>query len=201
MRYTGPRGKKVRRLGKAFTEKEARIMDRRQSLPGAHGQSRGKLTEFALQMREKQRAKYAYGLSEKQFYRVYLSAQKEIGKTGENLMRLLERRLDNVVFRMGFASTRPAARQLVGHGFIEVNGKKTDVPSFLTKPGDIITVRESKRGSALVTKLKEDLGTRKPADWVEVKAKDLTGKVLALPTAEQAESIDVRIVVEHFQRI
>lgn len=201
MRYTGPRGKKARRLAKSFTDKEARILERRQSLPGQHGQSRGKQSEFALQMREKQRAKFAYGVTEKQFYRTYLTAQRMAGQAGENLLKLLESRLDNVVYRLGFAKTRPEARQLVSHGFVEVNGRKNNIASALVATGDVVSIRQNKREKSNIAKLKDILSTVKTMDWLEVDGKNLKGKVLSIPSVDQAESIDTRLVVEHYQRI
>ena len=201
MRYTGPRGRRVRRLAQSFTEKEARILQRRSSPPGQHGQTRGKLSEFALQMREKQRVKYAYGLTEKQFYRLFLLAQRQTGPTGDNLFKRLELRLDNVVYRLAFSSTRPQARQLVTHGFVSVNGKKVNIPSVTVRPGDTVSFSANKRSSAYVENLKSRLNTVNAPDWLEVSSTDLAGKVLAVPDAQHAESLNSRLVVEHYQRI
>jgi small subunit ribosomal protein S4 len=203
MRYTGPRAKKARRLGQAFTEKAARILQRRPSPPGQHGQGKGKPSEFALQMREKQRIKYAYGVSEDQFYKAFLLSQKEKGATGDNLMRRLERRLDNVVYRLGLATTRAQARQLVGHGFITVNAKPVNIASFLIKVGDVVGVKANKQKSAYIAGVQDKMKENsKTPDWLSWSTSDMTGKVLSLPDAKQhAEPVDSRLVVEHYQRI
>ncbi len=143
MRYTGPKVKKARRLGFAFTAKDARIMQRRNSVPGEHGQSRrGRMSEYGMQLQEKQKAKINYGVMERQFLRYFEKAHRQPGVTGDNLLKMLELRLDNIVYRLGFAETRAQSRQLVNHGFFEVNGKKVDIPSYATKPGDVIKVRD-----------------------------------------------------------
>src|SRR6185436_19353889 len=138
MRYTGPKVKKARRLGMAFTAKDAKIMQRRPGVPGVHGQNRSRLSEYGTQLKEKQKAKVAYGIMERQFEIYFNKALKQSGVTGDNLLKMLEMRLDNIVFRLGFAETRAQARQLVSHGFFEVNGKKTDIPSFQVKVGDLV---------------------------------------------------------------
>jgi small subunit ribosomal protein S4 len=203
MRYTGPKVKKARRLGMAFTAKDAKVMQRRPSAPGQHGSSRARLSEYGLQLREKQKAKINYGVQEKQFMKYFDKALKQTGVTGDNLLKLLELRLDNVVFRLGFGETRAQARQLVNHGFFSVNGKKVDIPSFALKPGDKIVVREGKKAnSKYMQNLKEKLKNFQVQEWVELSAKDLSGKVLSAPTPEQiGNQINTQLIVEHYSRI
>ena len=202
MRYTGPRAKKARRLGQAFTTKEAKTLSRRPTPPGQHGQSRSRLSEFGLQLKEKQKAKFAYGMQEKQFESLFKKALTKAGVTGDNLIALLETRLDNVVFRLGFAETRSQARQLVSHGFFEVNGKKVDIPSFHTKVGSVIKVRSSKQKSAYMQNLLNKLKNFVPSDWLELNPKDFSGKLLSVPTPEQVgNTINTQLIVEHYSRI
>lgn len=202
MRYTGPKVKRARRLGFAFTDKDAKILQKRGFPPGQHGQNRVRISEYGTQLREKQKAKINYGVTERQFLRYFEKAQKGAGVTGDHLLELLELRLDNIVFRLGFATTRAQARQLVNHGFFEVNGKKVDIPSYSTKPGDVISVRENKKASKYMQTHKENLKGFKAQDWVELKAADLSGKVLSSPTPEQIGNlIDTQLIVEHYSRI
>jgi small subunit ribosomal protein S4 len=202
MRYTGPKVKKARRLGMAFTAKDAKIMQRCAYPPGQHGQSRGRLSEYALQLREKQKAKANYGIVERQFARYFERARHRPGVTGDNLLQLLELRLDNVVYRLGFAGTRAQARQLVNHGFFEVNGRKVDVPSFALKVGDIVQVRAAKQDSAYIQKLQEQLPHIQTQEWIELRPAELSGTVLAAPTPEQIQNlIDTQLIVEYYSRI
>ncbi|HMQ01713.1 MAG TPA: 30S ribosomal protein S4 [Candidatus Doudnabacteria bacterium] len=202
MRYTGPKVKRARRLGFAFTDKDAKILQKRNFAPGQHGQSRTRISEYGLQLREKQKAKINYGVTERQFLRYFEKASRRKGVTGDYLLAMLELRLDNVVFRLGFAATRAQARQLVNHGFFEVNGKKVDIPSYATLPGDIISVRENKKDSKYMQTQKEVLKNFKTQDWVELKAQDFSGKVLSSPTPEQIGNlIDTQLIVEHYSRI
>ncbi len=202
MRYTGPKVRKARRLGMAFTAKDARILQKRSTPPGQHGQGRGRLSEYGTQLREKQKAKINYGVLEKQFLRYFNKALKQAGVTGDNLLKLLEFRLDNVVYRLGFAETRAQARQLVNHGFFAVNGKKVDIPSYATKPGDIVSVRESKQTSKYMITQKDKMKATSTQDWLELTAKDLSGKVLTAPSPEQIENIiNTQLIVEHYSRI
>lgn len=202
MRYTGPKVKRARRLGMAFTDKDARILQKRPTPPGQHGQGRSRVSEYGMQLREKQKAKINYGVQEKQFLRYFDKALKRPGVTGDYLLELLELRLDNIVFRLGFADTRAQARQLVNHGFFEVNGKRVDIPSFATKPGDAITVRESKRTSKYMEARKEKMKAVKTQEWVELQAQNLAGKVLSVPTPDQIGNvINTQLIVEHYSRI
>lgn len=202
MRYTGPKGKKARRLGQAFTPKEAKVLQRRPSAPGQHGQSRSRLSEFGLQLKEKQKAKFAYGVLERQFLRYFEKAQKQPGVTGDNLLKLLEMRLDNAVYRLGFAQTRSQARQLVNHGFFKVNGKKADIPSFALKVGDVITVAENKQKSKFIQTSKDKVKQSTQPEWLDFSAQDMKAKVLTEPTAdENREAINTQLIVEHYSRI
>lgn len=201
MRYTGPKSKKARRLGMAFTTKDAKVLQKRSYAPGQHGQSRGRLSEYGMQLREKQKAKVNYGVQERQFAKYFERALKQTGVTGDNLLRLLEMRLDNIVFRLGFAETRAQARQLVNHGFFEVNAKKVDIPSFTVKVGDVVAVRQVKHKSGYMEKLKEKLKSFKTQEWVEVDAQKLSGKVLTQPTPDMIGNvINTQLIVEHYSR-
>jgi small subunit ribosomal protein S4 len=186
----------------AFTDKDARILQRRPTPPGQHGTNRVRISEYGMQLREKQKAKINYGIQEKQFLRYFDKALKRPGVTGDYLLELLELRLDNIVYRLGFAETRAQARQLVNHGFFEVNGKRVDIPSYATKPGDAITVRESKRKSKYMEVRKEKLKGVKLQEWVELQPDKLAGKVLSVPTPDQiGNQINTQLIVEHYSRI
>ncbi len=185
----------------AFTAKDVKILQRRQFAPGQHGQNRSRISEFGTQLREKQKAKINYGILERQFKNYFKKALGQAGVTGDNLLRLLEMRLDNVVFRLGFAQTRAQARQLVSHGFFQVNGRKADIPSFNVKVGDVVELRQNKLGGKYVEGLKESLKGVKPQDWLELSQAKLSGKLLAQPTPEAiANTIDTQLIVEHYSR-
>lgn len=202
MRYTGPKVKRARRLGFAFTDKDAKILQKRNYAPGQHGQNRSRISEYGMQLREKQKCKINYGVTEKQFYRYFKKALNSPGVTGDHLLGALELRLDNIVYRLGFAATRAQARQLVNHGFFTVNGKRVDIPSYATKPGDVVAVKDNKRNSKYINAQKEVLKNHNPQDWLELKANDLSGKVLSTPTPEQIGNlIDTQLIVEHYSRI
>jgi small subunit ribosomal protein S4 len=201
MRYTGPKVKKARRLGMAFTAKDAKILQRRSTPPGQHGQNRSRLSEYGTQLREKQKAKIAYGVMERQFEIYFNKALKQAGVTGHNLLKLLEFRLDNIVFRLGFAETRAQARQLVNHGFFEVNGKKVDIPSYGVKTGDTVAMREVKLKKAYAEKIKEKLKSFKTLDWLELNPQKFSGKVLSTPDVEALGlEINTQLIVEHYSR-
>lgn len=201
MRYTGPKVKKARRFGMAFTAKDARILQKRNFAPGQHGQNRARLSEYGLQLREKQKAKISYGVMERQFEIYFKKALTQAGVTGDNLLKMLEMRLDNIVYRLGFAETRAQARQLVGHGFIEVNGKKVDIPSFGVKVGNTVSIREVKRKKGYVEKLKEKVKSIKPLDWLELNVEKLSGKVLSQPDIQSlGNEINTQLIVEHYSR-
>lgn len=204
-RYTGPSCRLCRREGqklylkgeRCYTDKCA--IARRGYAPGQHGQGRKKLSNYGLQLREKQKAKRFYGLLETPFRAYFEKAEKMPGITGENLLRLLETRLDNVVYRMGFASSRKEARQLVRHGHFTVNGKKVDIPSFLVSIGDVIKVKEKSFSSAKFKELAE--AAANVPNWVQVSFENLEGKVVTLPTREDIDiPIAEHLIVELYSR-
>jgi small subunit ribosomal protein S4 len=204
-RYRGPVGKISRRLGIGITEKGQRILNKRPFPPGQHGPSarRRQVSEYGLQLMEKQKARYVYGVLERQFQRIFEKAQRFPGETGAHLFILLERRLDNVVYRLGFATTRQQARQLVNHGHITVNGRKTNIPSFTVKVGDKIAVRPESRRRAYFKNLVDggELNRRNVPDWLRLNAADLAGEVLSLPRREDAEpDINEQLIVEYYSR-
>ena len=201
MRYTGPKAKKARRLGMAFTAKDAKILQKRNFAPGVHGQGRSRLSEYGLQLREKQKAKISYGVMERQFLNYFNKALSQPGVTGDNLLKMLELRLDNLVFRLGFAETRAQARQLVSHGFFEVNAKKVDIPSYSVKVGYTLSVRPAKQKSKYIETVKEKIKNFKPQEWVELNVPKLSGKVLTQPTPDAIGNvINTQLIVEHYSR-
>ena len=168
--------------------------------PGQHGMSRKKVSEYGLQLREKQKCKRIYGVLEGQFRKYYEKADRMKGITGVNMLSLLERRLDNVIYRMGLATTRLQARQLVSHAQFQVNGRRVNIPSYLVKPGDVICVKESKKNNGYFTAIKE---SKAPGlvKWVEFDREKLEGKVLALPTREDIDSqIAEHMIVELYSK-
>ena len=163
--------------------------------------SRRKASEYSLQLKEKQKTKFVYGVLEKQFRKYFDMASNKKGVTGENLLQILESRLDNVVFRLGFASTRPQARQLVTHGLFEVNGKKVDIPSYLVKPGDVISVRESKKDYASIKEMAEINKSRVVPKWLEKDLNNLSGKVITLASREDIDiPIEEHLIVELYSK-
>jgi len=201
MRYTGPKAKKARRLGMAFTAKDVKILQKRNFAPGQHGQNRVRMSEYGLQLREKQKAKISYGVMERQFEIYFKKALKQAGVTGDNLLKMLEMRLDNIVFRLGFADTRAQARQLVNHGFFQVNGKKVDIASYQTKVGDVISVKPNKQKKAYMENLKEKIKSFKSLDWVQPSPADLSGKILSSPDVSSlGGQINTQLIVEHYSR-
>ncbi|MFA5991702.1 MAG: 30S ribosomal protein S4 [Candidatus Doudnabacteria bacterium] len=201
MRYTGPKAKKARRLGMAFTTKDAKILQKRNFAPGQHGQNRVRMSEYGLQLREKQKAKISYGVMERQFEIYFKKALKMVGVTGDNLLKMLEMRLDNIVFRLGFAESRAQARQLVNHGFFEVNGKKVDIASYQTKVGDVITVKAVKQKKAYMENLKEKMKSFKSLDWLQTNPDQFSGKILSSPDISSlGTQINTQLIVEHYSR-
>ena len=175
--------------------------ERRPSPPGQHGVRRRKVGEFGLQLREKQKVRKTYGVLERQFRNYFIDADSRPGVTGENLLRHLELRLDNVVYRMGFAPSRPAARQLVGHGHFAVNGRPTNVPSYQLRPGDRVEVRESHRSREPFKLVKETLKSHQAPEWVSVDAANLAGQVTDLPRRDQMPlDLNEQLVVEYYSR-
>jgi small subunit ribosomal protein S4 len=201
MRYTGPKAKKARRLGMAFTAKDVKILQKRNFAPGVHGQNRVRMSEYGTQLREKQKAKISYGVLERQFEIYFKRALKQTGVTGDNLLKLLEMRLDNIVYRLGFAETRAQARQLVNHGFFEVNGKKVDIASYQAKVGDTIAVKKGKQKKAYMEKIKEKLKNFQTLDWLSLNPIEMSGKVLSSPVVEGlGTEINTQLIVEHYSR-
>ena len=207
-RYTGPVCRLCRREGMKLFLKGERCytgkcaIDRRAYAPGQHGQARAKKpTEYGLQLREKQKARRLYGVMEKQFRHYFDEAARRKGVTGENLLVLLERRLDNVIFHLGFASSRPEARQLVNHGHFTINGKKVDIPSYSVRVGEVIAVREGSKSSPRVKQLLENLGSRTVPGWLSLDANTAAGTVVALPTREDIQlPIQEHLIVEKYSR-
>ena len=198
-RYTGPQWKKSRRLGFSTLE-TGRELARRPYAPGQHGQKRKKLTEYGLQLAEKQKVRHMYGVNEIQFHNTFKRAGKMEGVTGYNFFCLLESRLDNVVYRLGFATTRRQARQLVNHGHILLNGVKTDIASCQVKVGDVISVKERSR-SLEVIKNALASQTHVPG-FVEVDADKMEGKLLRLPErSELNQEINESLIVEYYNRL
>ena len=198
-RYTGPSYKKSRRLGFSTLE-NGKELAKRPYAPGQHGAGRRKKpSEYGIQLQEKQKIRFMYGLNEKQFRRLFDKASKMKGITGENFLKLLESRLDNIVYRMGLATTRRAARQLVNHGHICVNGGKVDIPSYQCKPGDVISVKEnSMEHPAVRASLEAKVST--PA-FVEFDAKKLSGTYVRLPERSELNAdINESLVVEFYNR-
>ncbi len=198
-RYTGPAYKKSRRYGFSTLE-NGKDIARRPYAPGQHGAGRRKkISEYGIQLQEKQKIRYMYGLNEKQFRRLFDKASKLKGIHGENFLRLLESRIDNLVYRMGLATTRRAARQLVNHGHILVNNVKVDIPSYQCKPGDVISVKEASKEHPAI-KLSLEANITKPA-YVEFDNKKLTGTYLRYPErSELSADINENLVVEFYNR-
>ncbi|MBD5397241.1 30S ribosomal protein S4 [bacterium] len=199
-RYTGPKSKIARKFQEPIFGAD-KALEKKKYAPGQHGQNkrRGKLSEYGTQLQEKQKAKYTYGILERQFRKIFAQASRKAGITGENLLQLLESRLDNVVFRMGIAPTRSAARQLVNHRHIVVNGNVVGIPSYQLRPGDIVEVRErSKSLEVIVTSLE---GRSHPYNWIEWDNKSLSGKFLAYPERENIpENIKEQLIVELYSK-
>jgi len=208
-RYTDPVCRLCRREGiklflkgeRCYTDKCA--IERRSYPPGQHGQGRGKkATEYSLQLREKQKLRRIYGMLERQFRRMFAIAERRRGITGENLLSLLERRLDNMVYRMGFATSRSEARQLVRHGHFLVNQRRVTIPSYLVDPGDEVQVKEASRKIARIQEAVELTQRRGVPEWVEVNKDSFTGRVRALPTRAQLTlPINEQLIVELYSKV
>lgn len=201
MRYTGPKVKKARRFGIALTAKDAKILQKRNYGPGQHGQNRSRVSEYGTQLLEKQKAKWTYGILERQFRNYFEEASKQKGVTGDSLLQFLEMRLDNVVYRLAFGETRAQARQIVSHGFITVNNKSVNIASYRTKVGDVVAIKENKRKSKYVEALRQKLKNAKVQEWVQVNPEQLSGKVLSVPSIEQIDNrINTQLIVELYSR-
>ena len=206
-RYTGPVCRLCRREGTKLYLKGERCtsgkcaIDRRSTAPGQHGAANKKMREYGLQMREKQKTRRYYGVLEKQFVNYYEEAARKEGMTGENLICLLERRLDNVVYRMGFAASHKEARQLVLHGHFTLNGKKVNIPSLIVKAGDVVAVKESSRDSVKIKALAEVAANMTAPKWLEVKADAMTAKVVTLPAREDVDfDFNEQLIVELYSK-
>ena len=206
-RYTDPVCRICRREGLKLFLKGSRCFsrkcsfERRSTPPGMNTQRRRKVSEFGIQLREKQKVRKTYSIMEKQFRNYFEKAEQRKGMTGENLLRLLEMRLDNVVYRMGLARSRAEARQLVSHGHFTVNGRPTNIPSYPTKAGDKIDVRESRRGREYFKTASETVKAAQIPDWVSVDAAKLSGSIVSEPVREQMPlEFNEQLVVEYYSR-
>jgi small subunit ribosomal protein S4 len=209
-RYTGPVCKLCRREGEKLFLKGSRCLspkcaiERRNYPPGQHrerGFRRRRASDYSLQLREKQKARRIYGVLERQFRRYYREAVQRSGLTGENLLTILERRLDNIVYRMGFASSRAQARQLVQHGHFNVNGRRTNIPSYTLRPGDVVEVREGSRKRTYFKQLGEEAGEWPVPEWLGSSLSTLSGEVLRYPERTDIDlSINEQLIVEYYSR-
>ncbi|MBA2275257.1 MAG: 30S ribosomal protein S4 [Chloroflexi bacterium] len=206
-RYNGPVSRLCRREGMKLYLKGAKCytkkcpFERRPTPPGQHGIRRRKMSEYGVQLREKQKVRRVYGVLERQFKHYFETAESRPGVTGENLLRLLETRLDNVVFRMGFASSRAQARQLVTHGHFAVNGRATNVPSYRIREGDKVDVRDGSRKGEYFKNVTDSLRGAQRPDWLTVDADKLSGSVTALPARDQMPlELNEQLVVEYYSR-
>ena len=206
-RYTGPVCRLCRRQGmklflkgeRCFTPKCA--VERRPTPPGDHGQRRRKISEYGEHLKEKQKVRAMYGVLERQFRKHFDAAKRQPGATGENLLRLLESRLDNVVYRLGFADNRSQARQIVTHGHITLNGRKTDIPSALVRQGDVVAVSPRAREKEYFKVVAETLEKKSVPRWLELDAAQLSGRVATPPSREDIESnINEQLIVEFYSR-
>ena len=207
-RYSGPVCRLCRREGmklflkgeRCYTEKCA--IEKRNFPPGQHGKSRrAKLAGYGIQLREKQKVKRIYGVLENQFRRYFESAERQRGITGETLLQLLERRLDNVVYRLGLATSRAQARQLVRHGHFLVNGKKVDIPSYSVRPGDVVSIRPTSQKNPTIAHAIEEVKGRGIPGWLTFDAGDGTGKVVSVPTREQINlPVQEQLIVELYSK-
>ncbi len=206
-RYTGAVCKLCRREGKKLFLKGDRCytgkcaVDRRSYAPGQHGQGRKKTSEYGMQLRAKQQARRFYGIQEGQFHKYFLMAERKQGMTGENLLRICESRLDNVVYLLGWASSRAEARQLTTHGHYLVNGKKVNIPSYLLKAGDVVSICEKSRDSVKIKAVLEANASRPVPEWLDKNGDDLTAKVVKLPDREQIEvPVEEHLIVEFYSK-
>lgn len=206
-RYTGAVCKMCRREGKKLFLKGDRCytgkcaIERRSYAPGQHGQNRSKNSEYGLQLRAKQQARRYYGIQEGQFHKYFLMAERKAGVTGENLLRICESRLDNVVYTLGWASSRAEARQLVTHGHFEVNGKKVDIPSYLLKAGDTVAIKAKSRDSVKIKAVLEANGSRPVPAWLDLNAEALEAKIVNLPDREQITTpVEEHLIVEFYSK-
>ena len=200
-RYTGPRSRIARKFGEGIFGAD-KVLSKKNYPPGQHGNSRKRKTsEYGVQLREKQKAKFIYGVLEKPFLNYFKKASKMNGMTGENLMVLLESRLDNVVFRLGLARTRREARQIVDHKHVLVNGKQINIPSYLVKAGDVVEIKEAKKSSPRYKEIVEVTGGRLVPEWLEADLENLKGTVKELPKREAIDvPVDEMLIVELYSK-
>ena len=206
-RYTGAVCKLCRREGKKLFLKGERCytgkcsVERRAYAPGQHGQSRKKTSEYGLQLRAKQQARRYYGIQEGQFHKYFLMAERKQGVTGENLLRICESRLDNVVYLLGWANSRAEGRQLVCHGHYLVNGKKVDIPSYLLKPGDTVGIKAKSKDSEKIKTVLDVNGARPVPQWLELNREAIEAKVLVMPDREQISvPVEEHLIVEFYSK-
>jgi len=206
-RYTGPACRICRRQGDKLMLKGERCftpkcpVEKRHTPPGQHTSSRRKVSEYSLQLREKQKVRFAYGILERQFKRHFAEAERRPGLTGENLLQILEMRLDNVVYRLGFAESRRQARQVVQHGHITVNGRKAGIPSYQVKAGNVISWKASSSKLALYQAVAKDIESKTIPGWLSLDREKLEGRVVAVPSRSDLEStIDERLIVAFYSR-
>lgn len=206
-RYTGPVCRLCRREGmklflkgdRCYTEKCA--FEKRSYAPGQHGQRRSKLSEYGMQLREKQKARRIYGIGEGQFRKYFVEADRRKGVTGETLLVQLEQRFDNIVFRSGFTDTRAQARQMVRHNHFTVNGRKANIPSMLLKAGDVVQLKDKSKKSPVIKELTEKFAQRNVPEWISQDAENLSAKILELPTRENIDvPISEQLIVELYSR-
>lgn len=206
-RYTGPACKLCRREGKKLFLKGDRCytskcaIERRSYAPGQHGQNRKKISGYGLQLRAKQSARRYYGVAEGQFHKYFLMAERKEGVTGTNLLQICESRLDNIVYTAGFASSRAQARQLVNHAHFTVNGHKVDIPSYLTKPGDVVAVKDTSKTTDEFKALVEANSSRPVPKWLDANKDAMSAKIVALPEREEiATPVEEHLIVEFYSK-
>lgn len=203
-RYTGPKARLCRKFGENIfgAAKYDKILNKRKFPPGQHGKNmRRKPSDYSIHLREKQKLRNTYCLLEKQFSNYFVKAAKLGGVTGDNLLLFLERRLDNTVYRLGFATTRMQARQFVNHGHFMVNGKKVDIPSFLLKAGDIVEVRPKSRAMKMLTEAMDRTEISSPYPWLSVDKENMRGQFVNVPVASEVpNTVDLRLIVEFYSK-
>lgn len=206
-RYTGPVCRLCRRTGEKLMLKGERCdspkcsLEKRSSPPGQRPTRRRKVSDYELRLREKQKARFTYGIMEKQFYGLFNRAARSMGTSVDMFVQLLERRLDNVIYRLGFADSRAQARQLVRHGHIKINGRKVDIPSYLVKQGDTISWRERSMKTELYQTVTQDIDSKVTPSWLSVDKNNLSAQVMTLPTPEEvAAKFDGKMIVEYYSR-
>ena len=206
-RITGPVCRLCRRTGEKLMLKGERCdspkcsLEKRASPPGQRPTRRRKVSDYELRLREKQKARFTYGIMEKQFYGIFAKAAKSPGTSVDMFVQLLERRLDNVVYRLGFANSRPQARQLVRHGHVNINGRKVNIPSYLVKQGDIISWRERSMKTELYQTVTQEIDSKITPSWISIDRNNLSAQVMTLPTPEEvAAKFDGKMIVEYYSR-